>query len=178
MEKNGFIASSLLYGMLALFLTLMISTLAIFANNKLSIDKLKEKALNDVGSTNVEIQITPCPSDYTLGTDGYCYKGTGTICSGYTYNGVCSTDDYQLQKCDIYRVEENSWEIYQIAGGKKTVEEALNSYDFKNNCSSIPHICYQNSSSNNFLCTSGDTSYCSGYTYNEQCYSNRIVAND
>ena len=54
MNQKGFIASSLLYGMLALFLTLMISTLFIFGNNKLSMDRLKEKALNDLG-TPVEI---------------------------------------------------------------------------------------------------------------------------
>lgn len=48
MKKNGFISSALLYGMLALFLVVMMSTLAILGNRKLSMDKLKENALNDV----------------------------------------------------------------------------------------------------------------------------------
>jgi len=48
MKKNGFISSALLYGMLALFLVIMTSTLAILGNQKLSMDKLKENALNDV----------------------------------------------------------------------------------------------------------------------------------
>lgn len=47
MKQNGFIASSLLYGMLALFLVIMLNTLAIFTNNKLAMDRLKEKALNE-----------------------------------------------------------------------------------------------------------------------------------
>ena len=45
MNQKGFIASALLYGMLALFLIIMLSTLYIMANNKMSMDKLKEKAL-------------------------------------------------------------------------------------------------------------------------------------
>ena len=48
MKQNGFIASALLYGMLALFLMLMLSTLYILANNKVTMDKLKEKALEIV----------------------------------------------------------------------------------------------------------------------------------
>ena len=52
MKKNGFIASSRLYGMLALFLVIMISTLAVFANNKINMDKLKQKAFNDIEIEN------------------------------------------------------------------------------------------------------------------------------
>ncbi len=48
MKQNGFISSALLYGMLALFLVIMTSTLAILGNQKLGMDKLKENALNDI----------------------------------------------------------------------------------------------------------------------------------
>ena len=48
MKRNGFIASALLYGMLALFLTLMLTTLAFFANRKLTVDRLKESALTAI----------------------------------------------------------------------------------------------------------------------------------
>lgn len=48
MKKNGFISSALLYGMLALFLVIMTSTLAILANKKLGMDKIKENALNNI----------------------------------------------------------------------------------------------------------------------------------
>ena len=48
MDQKGFIASALLYGMLALFLVIMLSTIYIFANNKLGMDKLKKQALEYV----------------------------------------------------------------------------------------------------------------------------------
>lgn len=48
MEKNGFIASALLYSILALFLVLIISTLAILGNRKLGMDKIKSDAINTV----------------------------------------------------------------------------------------------------------------------------------
>ncbi|MBQ9011524.1 MAG: hypothetical protein IJ093_02625 [Bacilli bacterium] len=48
MNNKGFIASSLLYGMLALFLVIMLSTLSLLGNRKLSMDQMKKKALNDV----------------------------------------------------------------------------------------------------------------------------------
>ena len=44
MKQDGFIASALLYGILALFLVLMTNTLYIFSANKVSMDKMKEKA--------------------------------------------------------------------------------------------------------------------------------------
>ena len=52
MNEKGFIASALLYGMLALFLVIMISTLYVLGNNKLSMDKLKENAFSDVNNKN------------------------------------------------------------------------------------------------------------------------------
>jgi len=48
MKQNGFISSALLYGMLALFLVIMTSTLAILGNQKLGMDKIKENALNGI----------------------------------------------------------------------------------------------------------------------------------
>ena len=48
MKKNGFIASALLYSILALFLVLIMSTLAILGNRKLGMDKIKSDASNTV----------------------------------------------------------------------------------------------------------------------------------
>ena len=45
MKRNGFISSALLYGLLALFLVVMIGTLAVLGNRKLAMDKIKENAL-------------------------------------------------------------------------------------------------------------------------------------
>lgn len=46
MNEKGFIASALLYGMLALFLVIMISTMYVLGNNKVSMDRLKKVAID------------------------------------------------------------------------------------------------------------------------------------
>ena len=48
MKKNGFITSALLYGILSLFLILILGTVSILASRKLANDKIKESVLNDV----------------------------------------------------------------------------------------------------------------------------------
>ena len=48
MKQNGFITSALLYGILSLFLILILGTISILANRKLANDKIKESVLNDV----------------------------------------------------------------------------------------------------------------------------------
>ena len=48
MKKNGFVTSALLYGILSLFLVLVLGTISILANRKLDNDKIKESALDDV----------------------------------------------------------------------------------------------------------------------------------
>lgn len=48
MKQNGFITSALLYGILSLFLILILGTVSILANRKLANDKIKESVLNDV----------------------------------------------------------------------------------------------------------------------------------
>ena len=46
--NKGFVTSALLYGILSLFLILVMNTVAIIGNRKLAIDKLKQSALDDV----------------------------------------------------------------------------------------------------------------------------------
>lgn len=48
MNKKGFITSALLYGILSLFLLLVLGTVSILGNRKLANDKIKESALDDV----------------------------------------------------------------------------------------------------------------------------------
>lgn len=48
MKQNGFITSALLYGILSLFLILILGTVSILANRKLANDKIKQSVLNDV----------------------------------------------------------------------------------------------------------------------------------
>lgn len=48
MNQKGFVTSALLYGILSLFLVLILGTLSVISNRKLANDRLKESALNDV----------------------------------------------------------------------------------------------------------------------------------
>lgn len=48
MNQKGFVTSALLYGILSLFLVLILGTLSVISNRKLATDRLKESALNDV----------------------------------------------------------------------------------------------------------------------------------
>lgn len=55
MKKNGFITTALLYGMLSLFIVLMLSSLAILANRKINMDNLREAAIRKSAIDNVEM---------------------------------------------------------------------------------------------------------------------------
>jgi hypothetical protein len=48
LKKNGFVTSALLYGILSLFLVLILGTVTTLANRKLATDKIKESAIDDV----------------------------------------------------------------------------------------------------------------------------------
>ena len=48
MNKKGFVTSALLYGILSLFLVLMLGTLSVISSRKLASDRLKESAIDDV----------------------------------------------------------------------------------------------------------------------------------
>ncbi len=82
MKKNGFITSALLYGMLALFLVLMLGSLAILSNRKLSMDKLKEASIADTKAGDEEVETESALAydyinnrlDFNNG-DGHIYRG-------------------------------------------------------------------------------------------------------
>ena len=101
MNKNGFIASSLLYGMLALFLIIMISTLSVFANNKLSMDKLKKKAFDSLyesammGDKKINL-VTSGDGLYVdpVESGRYVFKGASVqnyICLDSNSSGYCAS---------------------------------------------------------------------------------------
>ena len=64
MNKKGFVTSALLYGILSLFLILILGTVAIIGNRKITNDKVKQSALDDVQSlTTDESCFTTMPND-------------------------------------------------------------------------------------------------------------------
>lgn len=48
MDEKGFVTSALLYGVLSLFLVLLLGTVAVIGNRKITNDKIKQSALDDV----------------------------------------------------------------------------------------------------------------------------------
>ena len=48
MNKKGFVTSALLYGILSVYIVLVVGTVSIIGNRKLATDKIKQSALDDV----------------------------------------------------------------------------------------------------------------------------------
>lgn len=72
MNQKGFITSALLYGILSLFLILVLGTVSILGNRKLANDKIKQSALDDV---------------QTLTTDPTCFETTENSNGNLTITG-------------------------------------------------------------------------------------------
>ena len=99
MNNKGFVTSALLYGILSLFLVLILGTLSVITNRKLAIDRLKESALNDVQN---------------LKTDESCFtidKVTCTI-TGYDQTKCGNTifiDKKDIKKCNIKKINQSAF---------------------------------------------------------------------
>lgn len=56
MGKKGFITSALLYGILSVYIVLVVGTISIIGNRKLANDKIKQSALDDVQNIETPIE--------------------------------------------------------------------------------------------------------------------------
>lgn len=77
LNKKGFVASGVLYSLLLLFLALILGLLALLANRKMILDKLKKDIKNDIIQVNTY-------DYYENGTIIYYNPVTGKICNDYT----------------------------------------------------------------------------------------------
>lgn len=94
MNKKGFVTSALLYGILSLFLVLILGTLSVITNRKLTSDRLKESALNDVQD---------------LKTNESCFTIDNTTCTITDYNQTkCGNtifiDKKDIKQCDLKKI--------------------------------------------------------------------------
>ena len=89
MNKKGFITSALLYGILSLFLLLVLGTVSILGNRKLANDKIKESALDDVQNltTNPECFTTEINSRNNITITSYDDSCDKTVFIPETLNG-------------------------------------------------------------------------------------------
>lgn len=97
MNSKGFVASALLYGILSLFLVLILGTLSIVSERRLASDRLKESALNDVEN---------------LKTDESCFTINGN-CKITGYDSTCGRtvfiDKYNVGSCELMGIEDYSF---------------------------------------------------------------------
>ena len=121
MNQKGFITSALLYGILSLFLILVLGTVSILGNRKLANDKIKESALDDVQN------LTTDPSCFTstsnsrgnLTITGYNTSCDKTVFIPETLNGkavdAIGANAFSNQKLINITIKPNIKEIYVTA---------------------------------------------------------------
>lgn len=79
LNNKGFVASSLLYSLLLLFLALILSLLTLLQNRKMILDKLKKDIKEEISMVNIY-------DYYENGTVIYYNPVTGNLCNDYTEN--------------------------------------------------------------------------------------------
>lgn len=118
MNKKGFITSALLYGILSLFLVLVLGTVSILGNRKLANDKIKESAIDDaqVLSTDPTCFISETNSRGNLTITGYDSSCDKTVFIPESLNGgtVDAIGSYAFnnQKLINVTIKSNIKEIY------------------------------------------------------------------
>lgn len=106
MKKNGFVTSALLYGILSLFLLLILGTISIIGSRKLTNDKIKQSALDDVQD---------------LKTDRSCFTIVEDTIKGYNF-----------EKCTKTVFIPNDSEVTKIGNGAFSNTDSSESHELKN----------------------------------------------
>ena len=107
--NKGFITSALLYGILSLFLVLVLNTVAVVGNRKIAIDKLKQSALEDVQDISspdscFEVTIDESTKDCTI--EKYIYNESDR-CSADVY--IPRTIGRGTKKCTVTEISDNAF---------------------------------------------------------------------
>lgn len=100
MNEKGFVTSALLYGILSLFLVLILGTLSVITSRKLASDRLKESALNDVQN---------------LRTSESCFTIDSSTCTitGYDQEKCGKTvfiDKNNIKQCELNKIGPSSFQ--------------------------------------------------------------------
>ena len=88
MKQKGFITSALLYGILSLFLVLILGTISIIANRKLANDKIKQSALDDVQNLTTDESCFIVENDTIVGYNDEENLCTKTVFIPKTINNI------------------------------------------------------------------------------------------
>lgn len=104
MKKNGFVTSALLYGVLSLFLVLILGTVAVIGNRKITNDKIKQSALDDVQNLSTDEE---CFNVQLNSRDNY------TIIGYNSNNNNCYNTVYIPEKISGLKVDEIGGEAFK-----------------------------------------------------------------
>lgn len=112
MNNKGFAVSGIIYGILVLFIILLISLLAMFNSRKTVLDELKEKVLNQVGS-NIEIKEFNYNKINEIYEHKIQLKGYYNITLNNINGSKLSTNIYLNEGEKLYfKISNNSVDIY------------------------------------------------------------------
>ena len=147
MNQKGFAVSGIIYTLLVLFIILFIALLAMFNSRKNTLDKLKEKVLNQIGS-NVVVE----DAIYENNNQVIQHK---IMAKGY-YSIVLTSSNGSTLETELYLKE---GEILYLRVGSQT---------FNNGTTEV----YKNSNLSNLLLKVTNTSYDSISDYNDRTFLN------
>jgi len=127
MNNKGFAVSGIIYGILVLFIILLITLLSMFNSRKTVLDNLKEKVLNQVGS-NVEIKEFTYTELNKIGEYKTELKGYYNIQMNNINGSSLSTNIYLNQGEKLYfKIANNMVSIYSDKEAKELLASINNS---------------------------------------------------
>lgn len=142
--NRGFVTSALLYGILSLFLVLVLSTVATIGNRKLAIDRIKQSALEDVQELTTPDNCFMISPIETIDGVKRC------AITNYTYNvnKKCSANVFipktiglGSKKCNVYAIKSGAFEN-QTNVATVTISENIENIEDEafNGCNNITFI--------------------------------------
>ena len=119
MNNKGFAVSGIIYGLLVLFIIMLIALLAMFNSRKSVLDQLKNKVLNEVGS-NIEIKEFKFEELNKLYEYKVLLKGYYNITLNSTNSSTLNVQTYLNAGEKLYlKISSNNTEIYSDKEQKK-----------------------------------------------------------
>lgn len=120
LNNKGFVASTLMYSLLILFLFLILGLIALLSNRKMILDKLKNDIKEEVNSTKKYTY-------YENGTPIYFNPVTNKICGNYTEENSLNETKTGCLKWYIFNDDINKASVNMILDHNTTYKVAYNS---------------------------------------------------
>ena len=120
LKNRGFVATALLYGLLVVFIFLILGLLAMLQNRKMILDKLKSDIKNELNGMNEY-------KTYPDGTAIYYNPVTGKVCRDYTEDNSLNENKKGCMKWYIFNDNKNKSTVSMILDHNTTNAAAWNS---------------------------------------------------